>query len=1088
MRRLAGTIVSLVFWVALRPACAEDLGLKMPPEFRVSTFADERLANDIYAMTLDSHGRVVVTSRGYVKTLHDDDGDGKADRATEFTETSTGGMGLCCDGDTLYFCGDGWLSRYRDADADGRADGPPEKLVPLAFGEHGGHAIRKGPDGWWYVIGGNDARIGRTHVTLGTSPVKNPEAGAILRLPPNADGKQCEVVAHGFRNPYDFDFNAAGDLFTYDSDCERDYFLPWYSPTRVYHVAEGGHHGWRLPSHLRSWARCPDYLDTVGILWPIGRGSPTGVACYRHVQFPEHYRGGVFALDWTFGKVYFLPLKPDGATYRSRGEVFIEPTGTQGFAPTDAAVAPDGSLLISIGGRGTRGAVYRVEYVGKNATPPAEPKNDAEHVLRAPQPLDAWSRKRWEPLARQLGRETFLKQDVVTRGNDGVRAVEILTDLFDGLTEELARAAAGADLAEIRARTAWSLGRKPCPNAVEILGTLASDDDPRVQRQALDAMALMVKEASPAVVRKALEGLACRDRRVAQSAARFAAKLSDEQWDSLKPVMSSSPAGALAQIWRHPEVSVHPDAIETALGILSRSSDNEERLQAVRLIVLALGDWHLIDPPVEVYTAYSVQPALASDAPWADPIRQAVRPLIASNDPRLQDEAARLLAIFEDDDPELLKRVASLWTAASHPTRDFHFLIVFSRLKGERDSALTEQTARAVLALDRKLDGQEMRSKQTWSDRLAEVTTRLLERDPKLADALLRAPNFTTPGHVAIALCLPEAQRRQAAERFLDAVKQGTEFTWTGLLIDLLALLPPGELHPVLRAQWENFGLRDAIVLRLATLPEDADRAPYLWGLDSEQPQVVRASLAALARLPRDPAPEHLVPLVRLLHRALHEPKDGEVRTRVVSLLARQAGESLTIAEGATDPASLRKTYEPVFAWFEREHPKLAGSLNGSAVDLGAWRSRLKGVDWSRGDASRGAALFQRRACQTCHTGQRALGPDLNGATSRFTREDLFTAIAAPSLDVSPLYRTTLVATRDGQVHSGLVAFESADGLILQTGAATTVRIATADIAERRPGSRSLMPEGLLQDLEPADLADLYQYLQTLTPRNAARR
>ena len=101
-------------------------------------------------MTLDSRGRVVVTSRGYVKTLHDDDGDGKADRATLFAETPTGGMGLCFDGNDLFFCGDGWFSRYRDADADGRADGPPERFVPLAFTEHGGHAMRKGPDGWWY--------------------------------------------------------------------------------------------------------------------------------------------------------------------------------------------------------------------------------------------------------------------------------------------------------------------------------------------------------------------------------------------------------------------------------------------------------------------------------------------------------------------------------------------------------------------------------------------------------------------------------------------------------------------------------------------------------------------------------------------------------------------------------------------------------------------------------------------------------------------------------------------------------------------------------------------------------------------------
>jgi putative heme-binding domain-containing protein len=285
-----------------------------------------------------------------------------------------------------------------------------------------------------------------------------------------------------------------------------------------------------------------------------------------------------------------------------------------------------------------------------------------------------------------------------------------------------------------------------------------------------------------------------------------------------------------------------------------------------------------------------------------------------------------------------------------------------------------------------------------------------------------------------------------------------------------------------------NFGLRDALVLQLAPRPEPQDRDKFLWGVESDQPQVVGAALGALEQLPRDVAADHLVPLLRLLQRALHEPRDGALRARTTALITRQEGRTFDVREGATTVQGLRQTYQPIFAWFEQAYPKLAATLSGSAVDLSAWRARLKGVDWPRGDPARGAALFQARACQTCHTGQRALGPDLTGVTSRFTREDLFTAIVAPSLDVSPLYRTTLIATHDGQVHSGLVAFESADGVILQTGAATTVRIATPDIAERRPGTRSLMPEGLLQDLTSSDLADLYRYLQTLAPRALSAR
>ena len=81
---------------------------------------------------------------------------------------------------------------------------------------------------------------------------------------------------------------------------------------------------------------------------------------------------------------------------------------------------------------------------------------------------------------------------------------------------------------------------------------------------------------------------------------------------------------------------------------------------------------------------------------------------------------------------------------------------------------------------------------------------------------------------------------------------------------------------------------------------------------------------------------------------------------------------------------------------------------------------------------------------------------------------------------MAPAYRTSVIETQNGQLVTGIVAFESADGLIVQTGATTTVRLATPDIVSRLPSNRSLMPDGLLKDLKPSDLADLYSYVQTL--------
>jgi putative membrane-bound dehydrogenase-like protein len=1068
---------------------AEDLGLRVAPGFRVTLYADHELANDIFAMTLDRHGRVVVTGPGYVKVLEDTKGTGKADKATVWATPHTGGMGLCFDGDDLYYCGDGWFSRYRDPRGLSHAEGPPEHIVPLAFAEHGGHAMRKGPDGWWYIIGGNDSGINRQHITLPNSPVRDPEAGALLRLTP--DCKRCEIIAHGFRNPYDFDFNAAGDLFAYDSDVERDYFLPWYSPTRIYHIAYGGHHGWRLPSYLRSWCRKDFYLDTVDILWPVGRGSPTGVACYRHDQFPEHYRGGFFALDWTFGKVYFFPLQPEGASYRTQPEVFLEATGTSGFDPTDIVVAPDGSLFISMGGRGTRGAVFKIEYTGAEQKDHKPPTSDLEAVLAAPQPFDAWSRARWVPLARKLGAEPFAAavveetRDATTR----MRAVEVLTELFGGLPNATAAASAKASSSLVRARVAWSLDRILTPGGGTVLHQLARDEQPRVRLYALNALADHLPQADLGAIRSLLPAnLGHADKRIRQAAARLASLLPEDTWRGLlNDVKSESTqfrlTAALASIWRSRLTDPHDDVIDTVLTVLPTTTDTGLRLQAVRLFMLAFGDYHLHDPSFEIYTAYSTQNSLAGRERQVSRILDAVRPFFPCANERLNEETARLLAMLEDDDPSLPRKVAEFWTTGSSPTSDVHYLIVFSRLRGPRDAALTKKVAQTLLALHSKLQGQEQRTKQVWSERLSELLVNLQRRDPALADELLRQPDYVKAGHVALAANLPLEQRLQAARLFLAAVQKDPNFGWSGPLVDLLGLLPAEEAHPVFRAQWADFGLRDDILLHLATKPEAADRDKFLTGLESNQEQVIQACLGALERLPRDSTPGNLVPLLRLLRRLEQEPKERLLRARTVALFSRQTGQPFTIEERSSDATALRRTYQPLFSWFEHAHSGLVRKLNDADEDDPAvWNRVLAEVDWNKGNAARGEILFRTRACQSCHSGSRALGPDLTGVTSRFSRGDLFTAIIYPSRDVAPAYRTTVIETRDGQLHSGIVAFESADGVILQTGATTTVRIATSDMVSRIPGNRSLMPNGLLKDLKPGDLADLYSYLQTLKP------
>jgi putative membrane-bound dehydrogenase-like protein len=356
----------LALFLAVPTAASADhvqLGLRLPPGFEVTEFADSTLANDIYCLTIDPRGRVVVSGRGYLRILGDRDGDGRADQAFPFADgPRDGAQGLLWEGNSLFVTGDGGLRRYRDENGDDRADGPSELLHAMKTGgEHDAHAIKRGPDGWLYVLCGNMTGIDRRFNTRSASLVPEPVAGCVVRFSP--DGKEREVFADGFRNAYDMDFNPDGELFTYDSDNERCVSLPWYEPTRFYHVVPGGRYGWLSPQHTQFW-RCPPYFpDVIRPLAYLDRGSPTGVVCYRHVQFPPEYRGGFLALDWTFGRVWFLRLERAGTTYRATRQVFIQAVGENGFAPTAATIHPaTGDLYLAIGGRGTRGAVYRVRY------------------------------------------------------------------------------------------------------------------------------------------------------------------------------------------------------------------------------------------------------------------------------------------------------------------------------------------------------------------------------------------------------------------------------------------------------------------------------------------------------------------------------------------------------------------------------------------------------------------------------------------------------------------------------------------------------------------------------------------------------
>lgn len=487
----------LVVALPLLPAHADDppAGLRLPPGFSLFEVANDRLAADIHCLTLTPDGDVIVSGRGYLRQLIDDDGDGRADRALDFAAApKDGAMGLFREGNTLYCVGDGGLRAYRDAGGAGRLR-PPELLFRCRTGgEHHAHAIGRGPDGWLYLLAGDGTGINRSHARLPTSPISEPIGGCVVRFPPDFQGS--EVVADGFRNAYGMDWNADGELFTYDSDNERCVGLPWYEHTRFYHVQPGGRHGWLAPQVTTTWRLPPHLLDVTAPLATLGRGSPTGVVCYRHGQFPPRYRGGLFLLDWTFGKVHFVPLSRAGSSYTGTPEVFLESIGDNGFAPTAAAVHPvSGDLIVAIGGRGTRGAVYRIRHT------------------EGFKGLDRTEAKRWQPAARSLDwrpglGDALVRDATSTDAHQRRRAVELAVRHQRHLTteqsEKVILSCSGENDRRIRQQTARLLANLDDAGQRRIASRLTAPLQRLTRllaRPSFDAVALVTDPALPATVR-----------------------------------------------------------------------------------------------------------------------------------------------------------------------------------------------------------------------------------------------------------------------------------------------------------------------------------------------------------------------------------------------------------------------------------------------------------------------------------------------------------------------------------------------------------------------------------------------------------
>ncbi|HTU93236.1 MAG TPA: PVC-type heme-binding CxxCH protein, partial [Gemmataceae bacterium] len=400
---------------------------QLPPEKAATTFtvadglemtlwAAEPLFVNPTCIDIDHKGRVwVCESVNYRNKLHgkktfnrpegdrivileDSKGTGKADKAITFYQAPDflAPLGITVAkepvglGYKVYVCHSPDILLFEDKDGDGKADGPPKKLL-TGFGgydhDHGVHGILIGPDGKLYFsvgdqgvhgLQGSDGKGRKWH-----SNDTDCRAGTVWRC--DLDGKDLELLAHNFRNPYEPCVDSFGNVFISDNDDDGN------QQTRICYVMPGGNYGY----HPRGPGQSHWHEEQPGIVPKILRtyfGSPTGMCVYEGTLLPKKYWGQPLHTDAGPRHVRCYHLKPKGAGYDVDREDMVTSTDNW-FRPSDICVAPDGSVFIAdwydpgVGGHGmgdtTRGRIYRLAPKGNKYSVPKVDLTTRKGILAA---------------------------------------------------------------------------------------------------------------------------------------------------------------------------------------------------------------------------------------------------------------------------------------------------------------------------------------------------------------------------------------------------------------------------------------------------------------------------------------------------------------------------------------------------------------------------------------------------------------------------------------------------------------------------------------------------------------------------------
>jgi putative heme-binding domain-containing protein len=1103
--KVYGPLGSVLPWGDEIVIAAEGSRFVTDPEFVVERLVEDEQAGSLIAMTFNANGDILASQEGGpLLLIRDADKDGKFDTFEPFSKEVKNIQGILSLGNRVYAVGDGpaggALYQIIDSNSDGKSDSLKAMIkFRGVIGEHGPHTVRLGPDGLLYILSGNFAQVaaplnprspyGTNHEgDLNQPRYEDPQGHAVGVPAPggtitrtDANASFVERVAGGFRNPYDFAFDAEGEMFTYDADMEWDIGAPWYRPTRLVHVPLGGEFGWRS-----GWAKFPEhYIDSLPPLTEIGPGSPTAVVYYDHVNFPARLQNTLFIGDWALGQIHAIKLERKGATYKAKMATLLK---GRPLNVTGMDVGPDGALYFCTGGRGTDGGVYRIRWTGSVPPQSIHFGQGIEQALQQPQPQSDWARAQIATVKRNLGArwQTDLEGllgDRAAKPKDRARALDLLVHFGPQPAPELLVKLARDNDPAVRVRAIRLMGNQTLPEYTDPLAAALGDRDPWVRRVACESIA---HRGIGAPVEKVVALLADQDRFVAFAARRVLEKLPADNWQD--PNQWSS----LVLKAENPRVFLHG---VTGLLLAQPSAELAGQVLA-RCEAMMKGD--VKEPGRE--------PGQLGDANFLDLLRVAQLALIQgkiapASVPTLSEqmlreyptrsammnrELVRLLAYLQP--PGAAHALARQLETDISELEKIHITAYAPRIKG----GWATSDKLAMLRQLEKMRGIEGgHSLGGYFEYFARDFFANLTLDDR-QQIIAAGENFPTSA-LSVLAKLPEKPPAEtlAAIRQLDQRIHGKPGEpMARLRVGIVAVLgASGEEQSLqyLRHLYLQEPERRAPVAMSLTQQPDGENWPLLLdSLRTAEGEAAKEILAALARVPR--APETSEPYRNAILLGLRlQNNGGELAPK---LLEHWVSQTPYPANAPVDQqlAAWQSWYAATFPnELPAELPKDSHANKWSFAELASF---LESSDGKAGSPTRGAHIFSEAQCIKCHrfngSGER-IGPDLSTVAQRFTRKEILESIVHPNQVVSDQYGSQVV-TAAGKTYTGIVARDASGNVtVLQSDGQKTV-LNAADVDEIQPSKLSAMPEGLLNRLSLEQIADLFALLMNAPEPTVAGR